>query len=1055
MIEAFHRDTVKYALGILILLAFIAILGVYLIFLGRFTLVGNGNGAGVLLANQGNNDTNQRLLLLQAEIEETLARVRELEAAKQPAPVAPTTPRPVTPSPAPVVAPFLKISRFEASQTSVSSGTQVDLYYDAVNTSRGKSFMLLLQCPASVTAVYSNGANVCRRTISEALPIDNSGIYSVNLRNTGSAPETIIAVLLARDNDNTLNFRDSRVITVTVNPSNSYNYSNNYIYNYSNSDASIALTSNPNSAPAPASISFTATLNNLTSCVQSHWEFGDGITSENFSICPNSFSSLYSRVLYQTHQYSQSGTYTATLYAGNMRASNTIYVSSRITPTYYYNPPVYNYTYNQPPVYNYNYPSLPDVPTTPRNFRATASNNNGITLSWSLPAYGNVVNYTIYRRGGNSLDIPVGSSLSPCSINTTSTCYFTVSGNSTSFTDGNVLSGNNYTYRIVAGNSYGSSDFSESLTVGLAESNTPGVPRTFTATTNGARIVLNWTAPASGNISGYTIYRKGGSSLPIPVNFSPRYCNNTDIDLCYYFVGGQTFNFTDYNLLPNTAYTYRIVASNSYGTSDYSEGLTIVSGQSDVSVATPTLNLISRSDTLGLTQLSWNSVGASYYRIYRSTTHNDILPASDDNLSSCTSNITGPCFITISGESRIFSLQVIDNQYDSTRTYFYRVRAYNGSSVSSWSNEVRSEPNVIVPPSTPDPVITSYTVDGQASPTVSSGSLLAISYSGNNVLSYKLFVQCPAGVSVSDPNTGGNLCRTSQGDAVALNGSGSFQMSAYNLNTTNQTFSVTLIALRANGTVGNSLTRSVTVRGTTPVLTRTSAPQNLRATSNTASISLSWDAPLSGTPSNYVVLRKIGIFSTYQPIGVLACSANNVDPCIISTVSQSVTDNNAISGTPYTYVVYASNSAGLSDPSNDVFSSFVSTSPSPTPLPPPPPPAPAPDPVIISYTVNVQTSPVVSSGSLINIAYSGTNVASYKLFLQCSANVMIPDPATGGSLCRTNQGDAVSISGSGSYQFAIYNLNNGDRVVTATLLALRANGTLSNSLTRNITVHAQ
>jgi hypothetical protein len=1086
MIEISHKDVVKYLLGILILLAFLAILGIYLFFLGRFPLGGNNYGAGVLLAGQQNNDdeVNQRISAVQREIDETLARVRELENANKPA-VKPVTNTNTTTA-APAEPKILKITRFTASQALVTSGTQVNFSYASENLSRGVSYRLLLQCPTGVSAIYSNGVNVCRRSITEALPIDNSGNYSATLSNGTSEPATIIAVLLASDiTDGLINFRDSKVITVTVMPTGNY-------VSYNNSDYTLLLTATPSGAPAPATISFTATLDDLNTCVQSHWEFGDGITSESSAVCLNSVSSIRSRTLFQNHQYNQPGTYTATFYAGSKKVSRTIYISAATTyysnptytpyytytqPTYNYVPPVYNYTYNpqpQPPVYTYNYPSLPDVPTVPTNFRAVSSSNNSVTLNWSAPTYGNVVNYTIYRRGGSSLATPISSSSSTCGNTSGSTCHYTVSGNLTSFTDNNVASGDTYTYRIVANNGYGTSNFSDSLTVTLAESNSPTVPRTFTATVNGGRIILNWSAPTGGNVSSYTIYRRGGNSLPVPVTISPRSCNTSDLDLCYFFVGGSTFSLTDANLLPNTTYTYRIIATNPFGTSEYSDSLTIVSGQAEPAVSTPTLNPANRVDGLGLTQLSWNSVGASYYKVLRSTNRNDAIPSNEDLISGCTTGTTNSCFLSLSGDERIFSTQVNDTRYDTSRIFYYRVRAYSSNGASNWSNEVTANPNTITitpppivlqtitfssnpvvpivasngttmamcqtsnsistsrlrafttdtlgrdkrfcsftsmdtqsgvfrykfgcygpndrstvdgsllmgtarnfvceevdasgiplvpsnsrsivrncnsgdagtdaicngttltpPPPVADPVITSYTVDGQTSPNVSSGSLLNLSYSGTNVSSYKLFVQCPANVAATDQSNSSNLCRTNQNDAVSITGGGSYQFAIFNTGSTNQTVNATLLAFRANGTLSHSITRLIVV-----------------------------------------------------------------NPAVVT-------------------------------------------------------PTPTPDPIITSFNINNQISPLVPSGQMLNLSYTGSNIVSYKLFVSCPANVAATDQSNSSNLCRTSQSDAFTVSTSGSYQMAIYNMNGTSQNVIVALLAFRSNGSLSHSITRTISVSPQ
>ena len=70
---------------------------------------------------------------------------------------------------------------------------------------------------------------------------------------------------------------------------------------------------------------------------------------------------------------------------------------------------------------------------------------------------------------------------------------------------------------------------------------------------------------------------------------------------------------TDSNLFPNTVYTYRIIASNPFGASDYSDSLMAI--RTAITSWNPNNESGSRRDNILATLLTWNSVGANYYKV--------------------------------------------------------------------------------------------------------------------------------------------------------------------------------------------------------------------------------------------------------------------------------------------------------------------------------------------------------------------------------------------------------------------------------------------------------
>jgi fibronectin type 3 domain-containing protein len=137
----------------------------------------------------------------------------------------------------------------------------------------------------------------------------------------------------------------------------------------------------------------------------------------------------------------------------------------------------------------------------------------------------------------------------------------------------------------------------------------PTIPANLTATaTSGSEIALTW-SDTSGNASSFLIERSAGTDT----NFSQ-----------IAQIGGKVTTFTDSGLTPSTQYFYRVRATNSAGTSDYS---------SEAS-ATPPIPPLTPSDaqatlvTATEIDLAWqdNSTNESGYRIFRRAGSGDFIP---------------------------------------------------------------------------------------------------------------------------------------------------------------------------------------------------------------------------------------------------------------------------------------------------------------------------------------------------------------------------------------------------------------------------------------------
>jgi titin len=183
--------------------------------------------------------------------------------------------------------------------------------------------------------------------------------------------------------------------------------------------------------------------------------------------------------------------------------------------------------------------ATPSAPTL-----LAAATDGAAILSWTPPSNdggSNVTGYRIYRKIGTGSESFLDSTTAL----------------ETTYLDGGLTNGTQYTYRVAAVNAAGEGAKSAAATV------TPGPPSSITAPSapqnlvltrpkNVGAIQLRWSAPASDGgspVSSYFIYRR-----------APGETSFTLIDL----TDPSTRAYTDSGLLRRETYTYYVTAFNSY-----------------------------------------------------------------------------------------------------------------------------------------------------------------------------------------------------------------------------------------------------------------------------------------------------------------------------------------------------------------------------------------------------------------------------------------------------------------------------------------------------------
>ncbi|HYE31015.1 MAG TPA: fibronectin type III domain-containing protein [Methylomirabilota bacterium] len=213
------------------------------------------------------------------------------------------------------------------------------------------------------------------------------------------------------------------------------------------------------------------------------------------------------------------------------------------------------------------------VPVAPV-LEAQATSHAQVALSWG--SVENAASFTLQRReSGSDTWVTISSP----------------AAGATSHVDAQVSPATAFTYRISASNAAGTSAYSAevSVTTPAAPVQIPVAPTLQAHATSHAQVALTWASIE--NATGFTLQRReAGSDTWVTVS-SP---------------GAGATGHVDAQVTPSTAYSYRISASNSAGTSPYSAEVAVTTPAPPVDPATLTLQATAISPTQ--VRLEWNDV---------------------------------------------------------------------------------------------------------------------------------------------------------------------------------------------------------------------------------------------------------------------------------------------------------------------------------------------------------------------------------------------------------------------------------------------------------------
>jgi hypothetical protein len=286
------------------------------------------------------------------------------------------------------------------------------------------------------------------------------------------------------------------------------------------------------------------------------------------------------------------------------------------------------------------------VPGAPSDLAATTMSATQIDLSWT----DNTTNETSFRVEQCE---GVG-----CTVFTE---VATVAANVTAYQVTGIATTNSYTFRVRAMNAAGPSPYSGTAT---ATTFLPLAASGLTATTSsGTTIELAWTDNANNELS-YRIERCAGAACATFAEIA--------------FVNAGVVAYQDATALPNTSYSYRIVARNNVGDASPSNEATantlIPAAPSGLSATTLSANQID----LAWTDNSSNETGFTIERCEGA---------------SCSSFVV---VTTVGADVVTFS----NTGLTADASYTYRVRAINISGLSDFSNEATATTFVPASPTT-------------------------------------------------------------------------------------------------------------------------------------------------------------------------------------------------------------------------------------------------------------------------------------------------------------------------------------------------------------------
>src|SRR5262245_33224340 len=517
-------------------------------------------------------------------------------------------------------------------------------------------------------------------------------------------------------------------------------------------------------------------------------------------------------------------------------------------------------------------------PKPPSNLTATAISSSQINLAW---------NDNSDNETGFAIERCAGSGCSNFSE------IIRVNANISTFADLGLTAQTTYRYRVLAFNAAGDSKYTNT-----AETTTPALPPSAPSNltslaVSSSQINLNWSDNSS-NEDGFRIERcAAASGSCLDANFQ---------EIAQ--VGQNVTSFNNTGLPAQTTYTYRVRAYNSVGPSAYSNPAQATTQSAPLAPLAPS-NLTSFVISYSQINLNWsdNSNNENGFQLERCT--GALADCGDVNFVQMPP--IGPNVTSFNNTGLL-----------AQTTYTYRVRAFNSTGTSGYSNYV-TETTPVAPPAAPSN-LTSAAI---------SYNVVNLSWSDNSgnedgfqlercigaMASWVNFVQMqPVGTNVTSFSDVGLLAQTTYTYRVrAFNSAG---MSSY----ANSTEATTPAAPPQPPSPPSNLTSSVV---------------------SYSQINLSW-SDNSSNEDGFDLQRCTGLMSSCTNFAQVAPIGPNVT---------SYNDVGLQPQTTYTYRIRAFSSAGMSSYS----SSVQATTPA---APPPPPTAPS----------NL-TSPFISS-SQINLSWA-------------------------------------------------------------------------------------
>ncbi len=333
-----------------------------------------------------------------------------------------------------------------------------------------------------------------------------------------------------------------------------------------------------------------------------------------------------------------SGTYTEIAAVG---ANVTSYSSTGLEASsqYFYRVRAYNTVGHSAYSNEANVTTLPDPPAAPGGLTAATVSNTQINLTWEDNS-GNETGFKIERKLGSAV---------------TYTEIATVSANVTSYSSTGLAIDTAYNYRVRAYNAGGNSGYSN-VASATTLPNPPTAPSSLTATTvSNSQIDLAWQDNANNEL-GHILERKTGVSGTYAV-----------IDT----VSANVTTYSSLGLTGSTQYFYRVRAYNAGGNSAYSNA-TNATTKTDPPVAPG--NLTATAISNNQINLTWtdNATNEGGFKIERK------IP---QGMADTYAEIA-----TVSANAVSYSSKGLD----ASTEYFYRVRAFNLTGSSSYSNEANA-----------------------------------------------------------------------------------------------------------------------------------------------------------------------------------------------------------------------------------------------------------------------------------------------------------------------------------------------------------------------------